>query len=306
MLRAASGSGRTQVFRGKGGGARVKRFILLSVEISRSYCQGEKASQLWGDLANTRSSDFLVGNSCYCMQAGNWLACGWCLDSHTGSGGGEAGELRVWDQFGLDKKKNILSKKKEMKKRKEERWRKKKEGKRKKRRKGKKGKKEKEREIVHMRMPFPRVYCVCENMFTCVHVCRSQVNVGCLPQLFSTFLWDRSLTQPGAHSCARLAGWWAARILQGPPPRYWGCRHVMWMLEIQTGPHACYSKCFFYLTGPSLPRSLSSKYSCLSILIAGIMHMLYHTLPSLLLFFFLSKRKLKHLGVLEPRQTMGL
>lgn len=162
-----------------------------------------------------------------------------------------------------------------------------------------------------MRMSLPRVYCVCEYIFTCVHVCRSQVNVGCLPQLFSTFLWDRSLTQPGAHSCARLTGWWIARILQGPPPRYWGCRHVMWMLEIQTGPHACYSKCFFtwlgHLSpGPCVCVSLSSKYSCLSILIAGIMHMLYHTLPSPLPpLFFKSKRKLKHLGVLEPCQTMG-
>lgn len=87
--------------------------------------------------------------------------------------------------------------------------------------------KEKERQTVHMRLPLPSVYCVCEYMFTCVHMCRSQVNVGCLPQLFSTFLWDRSLTHPEAHSCARLAGWWAARILQCPSPQYWGCRHVM-------------------------------------------------------------------------------
>lgn len=151
---------------------------------------------------------------------------------------------------------------------------------------------------------------------TCSHVCMCVGHRLMLGASLSCFLpfceTGLSLTQPGAHSCARLTGWWTARILQGPPPRYWGCRHVMWMLEIQTGPHACYSKCFFtwlgHLSpGPCVCVSLSSKYSCLSILIAGIMHMLYHTLPSPLPppFFFKSKRKLKHLGVLEPCQTMG-
>lgn len=60
-------------------------------------------------------------------------------------------------------------------------------------------KKGKKKGSVCMRMPPQCVVCMCVHVHMCAHVCRPQVGGGCLPRLFSTFLGDRSLSEPGAH-----------------------------------------------------------------------------------------------------------